>query len=545
MPTITIDKRDLLELLGEPVDDATLKEKIPMIGTELEEFGNEITVEIFPNRPDLLSTQGFGRALKSFLGLEEGLRSYRVRDSQKEIIIKDTVKTVRPYTVCAIVKDMQFDDAKIKEVMQMQEKLHITYGRNRKKVALGVYPMEKIGFPITYEGRKPSEIRFIPLESTEEMDGNEILERSPKGREYGSLLKGKERYPIFIDANDQVLSMPPIINSHTVGKIDDNTEEVFIECSGFDLAYLQKALNIVICNLADMGGTIYSLNLQYGKNTLVTPDLRPATMNLETAYANKILGLQLDKEKMDTLLKRMGFGVEKDTILIPAYRTDILHPIDLVEDIAIAYGFNDFQPEIPEIATIGQENPFKKFVRAVRDLMVGFQLMEIKNYFLTNKEDLFTKMALDEEPVAEMQNALTTEYTVLRPSLVPGLLHVYAKNTHYAYPQNIFEIGEVFTIDDTAVRETTHLSVGICHEQATFTQCKEILSAFFRNLGLAYTLEEEERTCFIAGRSGRILLNECPIGFIGEIHPQVLSNWGIGMPVAAFEIAINKIYETI
>ncbi|MBD3209403.1 phenylalanine--tRNA ligase subunit beta, partial [Candidatus Woesearchaeota archaeon] len=234
MPSITISKKALLADLARKPTTEQLKERISFMGTDLESIDkDDITVEVFPNRPDLLSQQGFSRAYKSFVG-EQGFLRYKAKKNPKNrVIIDRSVKDVRPYTACAIVRGMRFDDATIKDIIQVQEKLHVTYGRNRKRCAIGIYPMEHISLPITYCARRPEDIVFRPLEGKKEMDGRRILSQHPAGREYGHLLEGKELFPIFVDDKDEILSMPPIINSEKTGRITAKTKDVFVECSGF------------------------------------------------------------------------------------------------------------------------------------------------------------------------------------------------------------------------------------------------------------------------------------------------------------------------
>src|SRR3990167_4189456 len=234
MTILTLDRKKLEREIGK-VDDK-MKNKISMFGTPVENVTeNEISVEVFPNRPDLLSFQGFTRAFLSYLG-KKNPPEYKTEKTEKDfkVIIDKSVKKVRPFTACAIVKNLKFDDEKIKEIIDIQEKLHSTVGRNRKKVAIGIYPLEKISLPIKFEAIKPKEIRFVPLDSEREMNGLEILQSHPKGREYAHLLEGMEKFPVFKDQKGKILSMPPIINSNDTGKISESTTEIFIECSGSD-----------------------------------------------------------------------------------------------------------------------------------------------------------------------------------------------------------------------------------------------------------------------------------------------------------------------
>jgi phenylalanyl-tRNA synthetase beta chain len=281
MATIKINKSELKKLVKSEED---LTEKINLMGTPVESVTDEeIEIQIMPNRPDCLSSQGFLRAFKNYVEKSPEMPKYRVHSPEKDFKVKidSSVESVRPFTACAIVKKLKFDDAKIKEIIDMQEKLHATVGRNRKKAAIGIYPLEKITLPITYEARKPNEIKFRPLESDKEMTGSDIVKQHPTGKEFAHLLENYSTYPIFKDAKGNILSMPPIINSHETGKVSEKTTDVFIECSGFDLNILQKLINIIVTTLADMGGQVYAMELDYGKTCkITTPDLAPEKMKL-------------------------------------------------------------------------------------------------------------------------------------------------------------------------------------------------------------------------------------------------------------------------
>ena len=397
MAIITINKKQFEKEIGKL--DEKMQDRIAMFGTPVEEITNqELQIEVFPNRPDLLSYHGFKRSFLAFLGKKIKLKKYKINKPEKnyKVNIDSSVKNIRPCTACAIVKKLKLDDDKIKELIEIQEKLHLTIGRRRKKVAIGIYPLEKIKLPITFKALEPDKIRFTPLESNREMSGLEILQRHPTGKEYAHLLAGKEKFPIFIDADKNILSMPPIINSQLTGKITERTREVFVECSGFDFEILSKCLNILITSLADMGGEIYQMEIKYGKKR-ITPDLSTEKMKISLENTNKLLGLSLNEKELKQLIEKMGYNYDKGGVEIPAWRTDILHEVDLIEDVAIAYGYENFAPEIPKISTIGEENPKEAIKRKFSEILAGLGMLEVSNYHLTIKKDQFEKMGISKK----------------------------------------------------------------------------------------------------------------------------------------------------
>ncbi len=553
MPSIVVSKKVMDELIGKKLSEDEFKDRLSYLGTDLEKIeGDEVHVEIFPNRPDMLSEQGLARAMSSFIGVKCGLREYKVKKSDYLLKVEKSVKDVRPYAACAVVKGLRLDNEKIIEIMQLQEKLHVTYGRKREKAAIGVYPLERIKFPIVYKAADPRSVKFVPLEADKEMDGLQILSKHPKGRDYAHLLEGKKLFPYFIDANDKVLSMPPIINSHDVGKIMESTEDVFVECTGFDLGVLKTCLNIIVTTLADMGGSVYSMDMKYEHGEVVTPDLNPSKMRLSLNYVNKRLGLQLKEDELKELLERMGYGYQNGGIvLVPAYRADILHQIDFVEDIAIAYGYENFEPLEMDAPTVASEDKFEKFKRKVVYLLVGLGLQELNTYHIMSKNDLLNNMCSDYSGV-ELANSLSEEYNVLRNWMVPSLMCVLRANKMNEYPQKIFDIGRVFkknTKMETSVEEFERLGVLLCSKSSDLTEARKVLDYLFRMLNINYGVVDTEHPSFIKGRVGRVEVDYkgelIKVAYIGEINPQVLNNFGIEMPTSGFELNLTELYNIL
>ncbi|MBU7011135.1 MAG: phenylalanine--tRNA ligase subunit beta [Theionarchaea archaeon] len=566
MPLITIDKQDLLHLLGESVSDEDLAYNISMMGTDLREVTEVIDVEIFPDRPDLLSTEGFAMALEGYLGIKTEMPVFTVHQKGYTAFIDHKVASVRPYAVCAIVKDVVLSDGAVKSLMQVQEKLHITHGRNRKKVAIGVHDLDKITFPVTYT-TKPLDFSFVPLEWYTELTLKEILNQHKKGIQYAHLLEGFSEYPLWIDSKGTVLSMPPIINSDDT-KVEPDTHHLFLDVTGYSRKALEQALNILVCSLARRGGNIYAVQvferekeieeereIEKGKKGKKEnkegkeywyPNLTPQEMDLDLGYVNRWLGLSLSWDEVRTLLERMRYQLSNHIVKIPPYRADILHPVDIMEDIAKAYGLDNIQEVIPEISTIGEEDPLEVFSRRIANVMAGFGLLEVKTYYLTSRE-FFEKTRITDQLI-QVENAVTAEYNVLRNWLLPGMLYTLQCNKHYEYPQNIYEIGEVINLDDQfpeKTREELHAACAICHPKASFTEAKEMLKALCVNLGMTFRLKPAEHPVFIPQRCGSVLLNAQNVGITGEVHPEVLIAWDLEVPVACFELDLGAVYALI
>src|SRR3989344_2024914 len=501
---------------------------------------------VVSNRPDLLSEQGFSRALNSFLGYSKGLRKYNYKKSNYKVIVDKSVNEVRPYTAFFLVKNIKLDDDKIKELINIQEKLHLTFCRNRKKASIGIYPAEKIAFPIHYKLLPKEKINFKPLESTSIMGFNEILAKHETGKKYANLLDNLNKYPVFIDNENKILSLVPIINSDETGKIDHNTKEFFVECTGVDLNIVNFLSNILATTFIDMGGDVYAMEINYHDETFITPELKTNELYINLDNINKLLGLKLNENEIKNLLEKMGFNYENKKVIIPCYRTDVFNEVDIIEEIAIAYGYENFNPEIPNIATIGEEDNFNAFKEKISNLLIGLNLVETSTYIINNDLNLNKKMKLNNDLIM-LGNSLNQDYNALRNSIIPSLLKILKENKHNEYPQKLYEIGKIFIRgeSETGIKEDERLGIILSHVNANFTEIKQVLDFLLNNLNLKYEIIDADHDSFIQGRAGRILVNDKKLAYIGELNPEVLRNYDLELPCACLEINLTEIFKLI
>jgi phenylalanyl-tRNA synthetase beta chain len=337
--------------------------------------------------------------------------------------------------------------------------------------------------------------------------------------------------------------MPPIINSHKTGKITEQTKDIFIECSGFDFEVLKKTLNILIVMFAEMGGDIYQMQLNYGKEKAITPDLTPIKMKLNPENASKLLGIQLKDNEIKQCLEKMGhnYDVKSKTAEIPAWRADVMHEVDLIEDIAIAYGYENFKPEMPSIATTGEISRIETLKKKIAEILCGLNMLEISSYHLITKDDA-KLFGIKENSSIEMENS-KSEFKILRPNLSMMALKTLKNNVDAEYPQRVFEIGKVFSKDikqETGIKESERLCAAIASSNAGFTEIKQVLEYLTRMLSKnkEISMKSGEAEHFIQGRCAEIKLGENIIGYMGEIKPQLSDNLGIKAPIAVLEIDI-------
>lgn len=543
MPIIEISETDLKKLIGK-IDLEKIQQysKLEISRGEKDILNVEVKDS---NRPDLLSIEGIARELKGILGKEKGLIKYELRKS--DFMLNNGGVKARPEIVCAVVKNVRLDDFAIKQIIQLQEKLCDGFGRKRKEAAIGVYDFDKIKWPVIYKSAKPDAMRFVPLDMQEEMTLSQILARHEKGKEYAKLLEGASEYPLVIDSDGEVLSMPPVINSNHSGKVSEETKNLFVEVTGFDKDRIMLALNIIVSALADRGGEIYSVTVSKQGKRFASPEFKNKVKEFSIHDVNERLGLSLNAGEIIKLAEKARYNAKlrgnEIEIEIPFYRADVIHAFDIIEDIAIAYGYHNFDAEDMKIFTIGSVLPETKKADKIANFLVGLGMQELMTLNMSNKDDLFKKMNLKESEVIEIENPVSSTYSCLRSWLIPSLMHVLSQNTTKHYPQKIFEIGNIVEADGGETKSLTvqKLAAAVSDNKINFTDMKQAVFYLLSNLKTEFEIKESRHDSFIAGRQAEIIINKKSAGIFGEISPKVLSAWGIEMPTVALEINLETI----
>ena len=541
MPVITVDSKDL-ETLSK-IDRQTIIDNVSMIGAEVERIEEEtIDIEFFPNRPDLYSVEGVSRAMKAFLGVSPGLRKYEVQPPQVEITLKEEVKELRPVLACAVVRGLNFTTSSIKSLMDLQEDLHWALGRGRKKVSIGVHDMAGIKAPFTYATESP-DYKFVPLDHTEKMSMTEILEKHAKGVKFAHLVKEMKKYPIIKDSNGNVLSFPPIING-TLTTVTESTKELFIDVTGTSKE-VYTALNIVVTALAERGGLVEAVRIlnENGKEEIY-PKLEPSVRTIEQVEIEKHLGFKITPEEIIKSLEKMGFEAATQPnaifeIKIPAYRADIIHDYDIIEDVAIGYGYANIPASLPQTYTPGKSHPRSVSRLMSCEAMIGLDYSQVMPFTLTSEEIHFKNMNRPvTNDVTYVLHPISEDQTMLRTTILPGLLEILALNRHRELPQKIFEVGEV-AVNGKNNQKIAAVSI---HHAANFTEMSEVVDAFLREMGIDYELKESEDPAFLKGRAADVYINGQKAGVYGEFHPSVLNAFDLSYAVIGFEADMSFIF---
>jgi phenylalanyl-tRNA synthetase beta chain len=532
-------------------------------------------LDLLADRPDLFDVGGLARALRGTLGIESGLPKYAVKDSGLTLTVDKSLgdkASYRPFIACAVMTLPAVDETSLIAIMKLQENLHWGVGRDRKLSSIGVYDMATITGPIAYRTIDPDKEPFVPLGMPgKKMSGRQILESHPKGMAYAELLQPLKRYPVLVDSKGQVLSMPPIINSDET-KVKKGTTRVFIDVTGISQAAVVKSLDTLVSSLAEIGGKIETVTIvdADGKKR-VTPDLTPRSTEVDLAEAKRWLGLPLDEKSLAESLRKMRFDVEpaarseergtrvKDApsnpllaprssflnVFYPAYRTDIRHMVDLFEDVAIGYGYGNIEPRLVRSMTVGAPRPEEILSDRVRQVLIGLGYSEIMSLPLTTEEHQFERLRLTApEKYAQVTNPKLKAYNVVRGHLLGGLFEALRENRRRPMPQRLFEIDNVVELDDSAetgAAEYRKVALAEIGRESGFATARSVTDALLRELGWQAEYKAIEHPTFVSGRAAEVFVGGESKGIVGEVHPEVLTNFGLTYPVAMAELTLERV----
>ncbi|QZP36396.1 phenylalanine--tRNA ligase subunit beta [Halobaculum magnesiiphilum] len=601
MPVVDIDTDELRGLTGEEnKSDEEFKEDLFALGLEYEGDTDDglLQFEFGPDRLDRLSVEGVARSLRYQYGADRGVYVPNTNDAGWTIEVDPSVPDERPYVTGAVVRGVELGESGLDSLIQLQEKLHATMGRGRAKGAIGVHDLTMLKGQalteesepsgtidaatadlgatektITYRGVEPDGDRFVPLDANAEMTPAEVLAEHDTGETYADLVEDLDRYPAIYDELG-LFSFPPVINGKRT-EVDTESRDLFIELTGTDQWTIDKMCVILCYALSARGGTVEEVQVDYTDGAtypdeygpeLIRPDLDTDEKSVTHERIETMLGIELEREEVVDLFERSGLDAayslgEEETVYdveIPPYRVDVLHPLDLVDDVGRAYGFNELEPTYPDIGTIGGRHERSRLERAVRTSLVGLGFEDMLNFHMTSAEENYDRLRLDErdpgadlseaplgaEPRAEITSPYSEDYTQLRTWALPSLVQVLENNTHRSYPQDLAEVGFVAHRDDdvnTRVAEDYRVAGALARTDATYEDAKARLQAVCDDFDADLETPATEHPSFLDGRVAAVVIDGDEVGVVGELHPEVLVDRDMEVPVAAFEFSLSAL----
>lgn len=528
--------------------------------TSFEKIGQSqvIRLDLLAARPDLFDVGGIARALKGYLGKEVGLPEYAVSSSGLQVTIDPAVNgddCQRPYIRCAVIEMPPVDDAILVALMKLQEALHWGVGRDRKLASIGVYDLDTITGPISYTTIDPDHEPFEPLgKAGQPMTGRQILEEHPKGIAYARLLADHRRYPVLKDAQGTILSMPPIINSEAT-KVKIGSRRLFVDVTGISRSAVVKSLDTFVSSLLELGGTAQTVEIHEADGTglITSPDLSPREVQIDLAAARRWLGLPLDEQSLTASLQRMRLDVSPVatagegvySVRYPALRTDFKHMVDVFEDLAIGFGYKNIQPSYAGQATTGQARPEDERSELYRSVLLGLGFSEIMSLPMTTEDLHYLKFRLPvPESYPKIANPKLRAMTVVRSHLLTGLMEHLRENRRAPLPLRFFELDNVTVLDnaaETGAREERHLSIVEMGKEASYASIRSVIDAVLFELNLSGSYRVSEHLSFIPGRVAEVTTDTDVAGVLGEVHPEVITNFGLDHPVAIAELRVMRI----
>ena len=543
MPVVRIEFPRFSKMVG--VERKKIVDRLPYIGLDIEGLGKDfVRVEYSPNRPDLGTDFGIARALRGILGKEVGLPAFPTRPSGVSVTVDRKLSAVRPYIACCTATGLDLDEEDVRQIISLQEDLHNGLGRRRKVVAIGLHDMDAIAPPLSYRG-VPAAFEFVPLGAKKPISIESILSDTYEGRTYGSALRAGGLFPVISDSKGTVLSFPPIINGDAT-KVTAKTKRLFVDVTSTNMAAGDDVLAVVATTLAGAGGALETVSVRYSKGERVTPDLSPVSIPLDLGLVRSVLGLDLSRREVVNSLSKSRMGVRGRNALGPRYRVDLLHPVDVSEEVALGYGVDRISPVYPPSGQAGAFNPFEEYLDSVTTVMAGEGMVELMTYEQVDAKSLYTSFQRSPTRKVAVQDPKSLDHSILRDSLVPSLMAALTGNVKFDHPQRVFEIGRIYSGSREGVSETWHLGCLMAHSQSSFTEAKMYLEAACRLLaGMEVATPAVEHWAFSSGRCAGVMAGEKELGFVGELKPEAIEAFGLGVPVSGFELDLSGLYELL
>ena len=543
MPVIELNLNRIKKIISGNVTKKRIVDTLPFLGLDIEsQDGDKIRIEYSPNRPDYSTDFGIALGLEGLLGTKKGIQKTNIKKQGKfEIKVDPSVSKIRPFVTGVIARNGTIDDETIKQLMNMQEDLHFGIGRKRKKSSIGLHDLDMISFPLNYT-TSTREHSFVPLNSESKHTIDQILSETEVGKNYGWILGDSKNVPIIVDSEGTTISFPPIINA-SVTAVTTKTKNVLVEVTSLDKDAAEDMLSVVVAILQMAGFEIIQLTISGGKNS--TPRLNSRKIQYETRLTEQILGLNISPSAMTSSLKKCRLdAIQKGTKIqctIPRYRFDVFGPMDIVEEIALGYGIDNLTPKLSPSQKLGEKSLMTKKLEIVSKITVGFGFTEALNSSLTSKKILFDFLNRDSSQMISVIDSKSQEHTILRDTILPGLIENLSKNIHESYPQKLFEVGTVFS-KAKPIHEAINLAGVIAYKESNYSEMKSILQSILKTgfkIDSKTKTPKDNVTTFANGRHSDIFVGEKSVGTIGEINSDVLDNFKIRTSVVGFEIKLS------
>ncbi|CAK9276948.1 unnamed protein product [Sphagnum jensenii] len=596
MPTVSVGRDRLFAALEQTYSEAEFDELCFEFGIELDDVTTEkaivrkekhldheedededeeiiYKIDVPANRYDLLCLEGIARALRIF-GQKQSVPTFSCKSSlthsYQRMVVKPETALIRPFVVCAVLRGVTFNESRYNSFIDLQDKLHQNLCRKRTLVAIGTHDLDTLQGPFTYEALPPADINFVPLKQRKEFNAAELMEfykSDMKLKKFLSIIESSLVYPVLYDSKRRVLSLPPVINgAHSA--ITLKTRNVFIECTATDLTKAKIVVNTMVTMFSQYSTPQFEVEpvevvSPDGRSNLY-PDLSVRSLEVDVSSINGLIGVSLQAQEMAELLNRMQLSatVKSDAklkVLVPPTRSDILHACDVAEDVAIAYGYNNIVRTVPTSYTQGKQQPLNHFSDLVRAEIAMAGFTEVVTWILGSHHENFAMVNREDngKTAVIVGNPRTSEFEVVRSSLLPGILKTVGHNKDSPRPIKLFEVSDIVRLDteeDVGAANHRHLAALYCNLNSGFEVIHGLVDRLMEIVGVpvvefdentqsysdnGYYITPSQEPEFFTGRQANIMFKGSRIGTFGIVHPEVMQRFDITDPCSAVEMIIE------
>ncbi|CAK9880810.1 unnamed protein product [Sphagnum jensenii] len=596
MPTVSVGRDRLFAALEQTYSEAEFDELCFEFGIELDDVTTEkaivrkekhldheedededeeiiYKIDVPANRYDLLCLEGIARALRIF-GQKQSVPTFSCKSSlthsYQRMVVKPETALIRPFVVCAVLRGVTFNESRYNSFIDLQDKLHQNLCRKRTLVAIGTHDLDTLQGPFTYEALPPADIQFVPLKQRKEFNAAELMEfykSDMKLKKFLNIIENSLVYPVLYDSKRRVLSLPPIINgAHSA--ITLKTRNIFVECTATDLTKAKIVLNTMVTMFSQYSTPQFEVEpvevvSPDGRSNLY-PDLSVRSLEVDVSSINGLIGVSLQAQEMAELLNRMQLSatVKSDAklkVLVPPTRSDILHACDVAEDVAIAYGYNNIVRTVPTSYTQGKQQPLNHFSDLVRAEIAMAGFTEVVTWILGSHHENFAMVNREDngKTAVIVGNPRTSEFEVVRSSLLPGILKTVGHNKDSPRPIKLFEVSDIVRLDtekDVGAANHRHLAALYCNLNSGFEVIHGLVDRLMEIVGVpvvefdentqsysdnGYYITPSQEPEFFTGRQANIMFKGSRIGTFGIVHPEVMQRFDITDPCSAVEMIIE------
>lgn len=603
MPTISLNRANLFKSLKKEYTEDEFDELCFEFGLELDEVTSEremvskeqgsekakhlsdaviYKIDVPANRYDLLCMEGLTRSLmifKEVISIPKFQKILPESGCLQEIIVKPNAHTVRPFVVGAVLRDITLTQESYASFIDLQDKLHQNLCRKRTLVAIGTHDLDTVQGPFVYDAQSPDDIHFTPLNQTKDMSARKLMDfyaQDSHLRHFLPIIRDKPLYPVIRDANGRVLSLPPIINGHHSRLRAGHTRNILIECTATDLTKARVVLDTLVTMFSEYCARPFSVEpvrvTQADGGQVEYPDLATRHEELSLADVRRGLGVaSLTAADVAGHLSRMALAATPChcgahvSVAVPPTRHDVLHAVDLIEDVAIAYGYDRLERALPPATNCaGRQQPRNQLSELLRGELAAAGFTEVLTFALCARDDVSSKLRRGPAGCADavhIGNPKSSEFQVARTSLLPGILKTVAHNRQVALPLRLFEVQDV-------VLKDAHVEVGARNERRVCAVSYSRSSGFEVIHGLLdrimqllqvpwlewdrhrtapltpaettrYRLRAAQDPTYLEGRCAEVLLGERRVGLLGVLHPDVVTGFSLNLPCSALELNLE------